>query len=92
MCKRFLSSSVFVEDHLARDERAGCFACCIECLIRMYHECEGWIEKSAPRITVWHQEAFQVMTNGDTEGWVFLSHPYTNFGFFSDSPLTGYRK
>ena len=25
--------------------------------IRIYHECEGRIEKSIPRITVWHQEA-----------------------------------
>ena len=35
-----------------------------------------------PRITVWHHEACRVMTNGDPEGWIFLSHPYTNNGFF----------
>ena len=78
--------------------------------IRMYHECEGWIEKSVPRIAVchqevcrvmtkgnecegrieksvsriavWHHEACRVMTNGDPEGWIFLSYPHTNNGFF----------
>ena len=29
---------------------------------RIYHGCEGRIEKSVPRIVVWHQEAFRVMT------------------------------
>ena len=41
--------------------------------IRIYHECEGRIEKSVPRITFWHQEACRVMTNGDPEGRNFLS-------------------
>ena len=50
--------------------------------IRIYHECEGRIEKSAPRIAVWHHEACQVMTNGDPEGLIFLSYPHTNNGFF----------
>ena len=50
--------------------------------IRMYHQCEGRIEKSIPRITVWHHEACRVMTNGDPEGWIFLSYPHTNNGFF----------
>ena len=36
------------------------------------------IEKSVPRITVWHHEACRVMTNGDREGRIFLSHPQTN--------------
>ena len=41
--------------------------------IRIYHECEGRIEKSVPRIAVWHHEACRVMTNGDPEGRIFLS-------------------
>ena len=50
--------------------------------IRIYHECEGRIEKSDPRITVWRHEACRVMTNGDLEGRIFLSYPYTKIGFF----------
>ena len=46
------------------------------------HECEGRIEKSVPRIAVTHHEACRVMTNGDHEGWIFLSYPNTNNGFF----------
>ena len=49
--------------------------------IRIYHEFEGEIEKSVPRITVWHHEACRVMTNGDPEGWIFLSYPHTKNGF-----------
>ena len=45
------------------------------------------IEKSVPRIAVWHHEACRVMTNGDPEGWIFLSYPHTNNGSFSCSPL-----
>ena len=33
--------------------------------ISIHHECEGGIEKSVPRITVWHHEACRVMTNDD---------------------------
>ena len=47
--------------------------------IRIKHECE--IEKSVPRIAVWHHEACRVMTNGDGEGLIILSHPHTNNGF-----------
>ena len=50
--------------------------------VRIYHECEGGIEKSVPRITDWHHEASQAMTIHDFEGWVFLSHPHTNNRFF----------
>ena len=50
--------------------------------IRIYHGCEGRIEKSVPRIAFLHQEACRVMTNGDPEGRNFLSYPYTNNGFF----------
>ena len=52
-------------------------------IIRIYHECEGRIEKSVPRIAFWHHEACRVMTNGDLGGRVFLSYPHTNNeGFF----------
>ena len=51
-------------------------------IIRIYHECEGRIEKSVPRIAVWHHEACRVMTNGDPEEQIFLSYPHTNNGFF----------
>ena len=47
----------------------------------IYHEREGRIEKSVPRIAVWHHEACRVMTNGDPEGRIFLSYPHTNNGF-----------
>ena len=40
------------------------FKVCIS-YIRIYHDCEGRIEKSVSRIAVWHHEACQVMTNGD---------------------------
>ena len=49
--------------------------------IRIYHECEGRIEKSILRITVWHHQACQVMTNDDLNGQIFLSYPHTNNGF-----------
>ena len=42
----------------------------------------GGIEKSVPRITNWHHQACRVMTNGDHEGQIFLSHPHKNNGLF----------
>ena len=43
--------------------------------IRIHHECECGIEKSAPRITDRHHEACRVMTNGDHDGRIlFLAH------------------
>ena len=51
-------------------------------IIRIYHECEGRIEISFPRITDGHHEACRVMTNGDPEGRIFLSYPHTNNEFF----------
>ena len=52
-------------------------------IIIIYHECESGIEKSVPIITtIWHPEACRVMTNGDPEKQIFLSHPHTNNGFF----------
>ena len=51
-------------------------------MIIIYYECEGGIEKSVARITVWHHEACRVMTNGDPEGRIFLSYHHTNNGLF----------
>ena len=51
-------------------------------LIRIYHECEGRIEKYVLRITVWHHEACRVIINGDPEGRIFQSYPHTKNGFF----------
>ena len=45
---------------------------------RIYHECEGKIEKPVPRIAVWHHEVYRVMTNSDLEGQIF----HKNNGFF----------
>ena len=50
--------------------------------IRIYHECGGRVEKSVQRIAVWHHKACLVMTNGDPEGRIFLTYPYTNNGFY----------
>ena len=47
-------------------------------IIRIYYECEGWIENSASWLAVWHHEACRVMTNGDPEGQIFISYPHTN--------------
>ena len=49
---------------------------------RIYHDCEGRVEKSVPRIAVWHQEACRVMTNGDPDGRIFLYYPHSNIGYF----------
>ena len=53
----------------------------LKMIIRIYHECEGRIEKFVLRIAVWHHEACRVMINGDLEGGIFLSCPHTNNGF-----------
>ena len=47
-----------------------------------YHECEGGIENPIPRITFCYHEARRVMTNGDREGWIFLSHLHMHNEFF----------
>ena len=49
-------------------------------IIRIYRE--SGIEKSIPRIIIWHYTACRVIANGDPEEWIFLSHPHTNNGFF----------
>ena len=51
-------------------------------IIRIYNECDVGIEQFVLRITEWHHEACRVMTNGDREGRIFLSHPHTNNGLF----------
>ena len=51
-------------------------------IIRNPPECEGRIEKSVPRIAIWHLEACRVMTNGDSEGRIFPCFPRTNNGLF----------
>ena len=38
------------------------------CILRIYHQ--GRIDKSVPRIAIWHYEAYRLMTNGDPE-WHF---------------------
>ena len=47
-------------------------------VIRIYHECEGRIEKSFPRIVVWHHEACRVMTNSDPEVRIFPKGVYSD--------------
>ena len=42
--------------------------------IRIYHEYEGGIEKSVPRILTWQHGAGRVITSGDREGRIFSSH------------------
>ena len=50
--------------------------------LRIYHECEGRIGISVPRITILNHEACRVMTSGDPEGRIFLSYSHPNNGFF----------
>ena len=68
-----LYSPTFVH---ARQAVSSCKNICI------CHEFEGGIEKSVPRITDWHHEACRMMTIGDHEGLIFLSHPHTHKGYF----------
>ena len=55
-------------------------------IVRIYHNCEGRVEKSVTRIAVWHHEACRVMTNSDPEGRIFHTLTRITF-FFSCSPL-----
>ena len=41
-------------------------------IIRIYNKCEGGIDKSVLRITVWHHKACRLMTKGDLEGQIFM--------------------
>ena len=51
-------------------------------MVSMTIECKVGIEKSVPRITVWHHRPCRVMTNGGCQEQIFLSHPHTNNRFF----------
>ena len=51
--------------------------------IRIYHKCEGRVEKFILMITVWNHQACGVMTNCDHKEWIFLSNPRTNNRIFS---------
>ena len=57
-------------------------------IIRIYNpECEGMIDKSVPRITVWHHEPCRVMTNGDPRDKFFYSTLTRIMDTFSCSTL-----
>ena len=66
----------------AKDKHQVMTQVLLAAIISIHYECEGGIEKSVPRITDWHHEACRVMTIGDCEGWIFLSHPHTHDGYF----------
>ena len=55
--------------------------------IRINHECVGRIEKSVPRIAIWHHEACRVMTNNDPEGQIFNPTLTQLMDSFSCTPL-----
>ena len=50
--------------------------------IRICHECEVWIDKSVPRVTVWHHEALPSDAKQWPEGQICRSIPLTNDRFF----------
>ena len=49
--------------------------------IRINHEGEDGIEKSVPRITIWHHIAYQVMTISDHKGQIYDPIITSNNGF-----------
>ena len=55
--------------------------------IRIYHECEGRIEKSVTRNAVWHHEACQVMTKVIPRDGFFYLTLTRIMDSFSCSPL-----
>ena len=61
-------------------------------IIRIYHECEGGIEKSVPRITVWHQEACRVITTVIPRDGIFYPNLTQMKDYFSCSLLFYYFK
>ena len=56
-------------------------------IIQLHHECEGGIEKYVLKITDWYHDVCRVMTHGDCDGQIFLSHPHPIMDSFSCSPL-----
>ena len=68
-------------------------------IIRIYHECEGRIEKSVLRIAVWHHEGCRVMTSSDPQDGFFYptltrimeSFSCSSLFFFIQKSLTALR-
>ena len=60
--------------------------------ISIHHECECGIEKSVPRIAVWHNEACRVMTTGDLRVGFFYPTLTRIMDYFSCSPVLFYFK
>ena len=71
-CSTIVYSTIFRQSELAYPYTVGsrCGKCINNCnnglcgkcnTISIYHECEGGIEKSVPRITDWHHEACKVI-------------------------------
>ena len=79
-CRYSILSSLIVGVLFSPDMFKDMVLLCL--IIRIYHECEGKIEKAVQRVAVWHYETCQVMTNGGPEGRIFRSLPHTNNGFF----------
>ena len=46
-------------------------------LLYVYPKCKDGIQTSILRFIAWHHEAYRVMTNGDREGQIFLSHSHS---------------
>ena len=57
------------------------------CYYRIYHECEGRIEKSVQRIAVWHHKACRVMTTVIRRDGFFYPTLTLIMDPFSCSPL-----
>ena len=51
-------------------------------IIRIFHGCEVWIEKSVRGSLSGIRRLCRVMPNRDTEGWIFLSAPSNHDRFF----------
>ena len=51
-------------------------------IIRICNEWEVWIDKSVPRVTVWHHEALPSDAKQWPEGQIYRSMPLTNDRFF----------
>ena len=56
-------------------------------ILRTRHNCDGEIEKSVPRITVWHHKGCGMTTNIDPKGQIVYHIPTQIMDSFSCSPL-----